>query len=122
MNELLSAVSSVPRRSVILYLSLFRDGAGDTFVPHDAVSRISVAASAPVYVFVDQYLGLGTVGGFLYSLELHGRASGELGLRVLRGELPANIPVREVADNQFMFDVRQLNRWTLDTRRLPPTV
>ena len=119
MNELLTAVSRVPRRSVILWLSLFRDGAGDTFVPHDAVSRISVAASAPVYVFVDQYLGLGPVGGYLYSLELHGRASGELGLRVLRGESPATIPVREVADNQFMFDVRQLNRWTLDSRRLP---
>ena len=119
MTDLLTAVSRVPRGSIILYLSLFRDGAGQTFVPHDAVSRISVASSAPLYVFVDQYLGLGPVGGYLYSLELHGKASAELGLRVLRGESPATIPAREVADNQFMFDVRQLNRWSLDSRRLP---
>ena len=119
MKDLLAAVSSVPPRSVILYLSLFRDGAGQTFVPHDAVSRISAAASAPVYVFVDQYLGLGPVGGYLYSLELHGKASAEVGLRVLRGESPATIPVREVADNQYMFDVRQLDRWTLDSQLLP---
>ena len=119
MRDLLAAVSRVPPRSVILYLSLFRDGAGQTFVPHDAVSRISAAARAPVYVFVDQYLGLGPVGGYLYSLELHGKASAELGLRVLRGESPANIPVREVAGNQYMFDIRQLDRWTLDSRLLP---
>ena len=90
MKDLLAAVSSVPPRSVILYLTLFRDGAGQTFVPHDAVSRISAAARAPVYVFVDQYLGLGPVGGYLYSLELHGKASAEVGLRVLRGESTCN--------------------------------
>ena len=119
MGDLLTAVSSVSPRSVILYLSLFRDGTGQTFVPHDAASKISAAASAPVYVFVDQYLGLGPVGGYLYSLELHGKASAELGLRVLRGESPATIPVREVLGNQYMFDIRQLNRWALDGRLLP---
>ena len=83
------------------------------------MSRISATARAPVYVFVDQYLGLGPVGGFLYSLELHGQATADIGLRVLRGESPARIPVREVAGNQYMFDIRQLDRWTLDSRALP---
>jgi signal transduction histidine kinase len=119
LRDLLAAVSTVPPQSVILYLTLFRDGAGQTFVPHEAVSRISAAARAPVYVFVDQYLGLGPVGGYLYSLELHGQASADIGLRVLRGESPASIPVREVAGNQYMFDIRQLDRWTLDSRALP---
>ena len=120
MKDLLTAMARVPTRSVILYLTLFRDGAGQTFVPHEAVSRISAAARAPVYVFVDQYLGLGPVGGYLYSLELHGKASAEVGLRLLRGESATTIPVREVAGNQYMFDSRQLNRWRLDSRTLPP--
>ena len=119
MNEVLTAVSGVSPRRIILYLSLFRDGAGQTFIPHDAASKISNASGAPVYVFVDQYLGLGPVGGYLYSLELHGKASAELGLRVLRGESPAAIPVREVVGNQYMVDLRQLNRWKLDSRLLP---
>ena len=119
MKDLLTAVSTVPPRSVILYLTVFRDGAGQTFVPHDAVSRISAVASAPVYVFVDQFLGLGPVGGYLYSLELHGKASAEVGLRLLGGESPANIPVREVPSNQHMFDSRQINHWGLDNRLLP---
>ena len=119
MREILAAVSHVPPNSVVLFLTLFRDGAGQTFVPHDAVSRISATSRAPVYVFVDQYLGLGPVGGYLYSLELHGKASADIGLRVLRGESPARIPVREVAGNQYMFDIRQLDRWALDSQMLP---
>ena len=117
--DLLKAVSGVPPQSVILYLSLFRDGAGQTFVPHDVASRISAVAAAPVYIFVDQYLGAGPVGGYLYSLELHGKAAATIGLRVLRGESPANISIREVRDNQNMFDARQLDRWRLDNRLLP---
>jgi signal transduction histidine kinase len=118
MADLLKAVR-VPAHSVILYLSLFRDGTGQTFVPHEVASRISAAAAAPVYIFVDQYLGAGPVGGYLYSLELHGKAAADIGLRVLRGESPAAIPIREVSDNQNMFDARQLDRWRLDTRLLP---
>jgi PAS domain S-box-containing protein len=119
MNDLLLAVSGLPPRSVILYLSLFRDGAGRTFTPHDAAQRISAAARTPVYVFVDQYVGLGPVGGYVYSVDLHGRAAAEIGLRVLHGESPANIPVRNVPDNKYMVDARQLDRWRLESRLLP---
>lgn len=119
MADLLKAVSGVPPQSVILYLSLFRDATGQTFIPHDVASRLSAVAAAPVYIFVDQYLGAGPVGGYLYSLELHGKAAAEIGLRVLHGESPAHIPIREVHDNQNMFDARQLDRWRLDSRLLP---
>jgi len=119
MGDLIAAVSRVPPQSVILYLTLFRDGAGQSFVPHDVASRISAAAHVPVYISLDQYLGLGPVGGYLYSLELHGKAAADVGLRVIRGESPANIPVRELPDSEFMFDARQLDRWTLDDRLLP---
>jgi signal transduction histidine kinase len=119
MVDLASAVSRLPAQSVILFVTLFRDGAGRAHVPHDAVARLADAANAPVYVFVDQYLGRGAVGGHLYSLEQHGNNAAELGLRVLRGESPMAIPVRELQSTANMFDARQLARWRLDARRLP---
>ena len=81
-------------------------------------TQISDTANAPVYVFVDQYLGRGAVGGHLYSLEQHGQRAAEIGLRVLRGEPPASIPVVEVSSHTEMFDARQLERWKLDEHRL----
>src|SRR5437899_2292860 len=73
MDELLKAVSSLPPNSAVLYLTLFTDGGGLAFVPHEALSLIPAAANAPVYVSLDQYVGRGAVGGHVYSLDAHGR-------------------------------------------------
>jgi hypothetical protein len=69
-----------------MYTSLFQDGVGEAFVPHNAVARISAAASVPVYGFVDQYVGRGIVGGSLYSLAAHGTQAGMLAADVLSGK------------------------------------
>ena len=119
MSDLLSTLSRLPSDSVILYLTLFADSAGLAFIPHEALSRVVGAANAPVYVSLDQYVGLGPVGGHVYSLDKHGRHAAELGLRILRGETPARIPVVESRAFADLFDWRQLQRWGLDERRLP---
>ena len=82
MADLVTAVSRVPAQTVVVFVTLFRDGAGRTYVPHDVVSQISTAANAPVYVFVDQYLGRGPVGGHLYSLDQHGMSAAVCWLRL----------------------------------------
>lgn len=119
MSNLLSTLSRLPPHSVILYLTLFADSAGSTFIPHEAVSRVAGAANAPVYVSLDQYIGLGPIGGHVYSLDKHGRQAAELGLRILQGESPASIPIIESKASADLFDWRQLQRWGLDERRLP---
>jgi signal transduction histidine kinase len=55
----------------------------------------------------------------VYSLDTHGRHAAEIGLRILRGETPASIPVVEPDHTRGLFDWRQLRRWGLDERRLP---
>ena len=119
MADLLAAVARSPAQTVVVFVTLFRDGTGRTYVPHDVVSQISAAANAPVYVFVDQYLGRGAVGGHVYSLQQHGTTAAEIGLRVLQGEPPASIPVRELPSTANVFDGRELARWHLDEGRLP---
>ena len=119
LSDLLAVVSRLPAQSVLVFVTLFRDGTGRTYVPHDVVSQISDAASVPLYVFVDQYLGRGAVGGHLYSLEQHGTSAADVGLRVLQGAPPASIPVRDLPSTANMFDARELARWHLDERRLP---
>ncbi|HEU4390396.1 MAG TPA: sensor histidine kinase [Blastocatellia bacterium] len=120
MEDLLLRLSHLPAHSVVIYLTLFADGKGRPFVPHDALKLITRAANAPVYVSVDQYLGQGAVGGHVYSLETHGHDTAEIGLRILRGESPANIPIIEKSAYRDIFDWRQLQRWGLDENLLPP--
>ena len=120
MDDLLGRVASLPPRSIVLYTTVFSDGAGRPFIPHEALTRIADAANAPVYVFVDQYLGRGTVGGHVYTVDQHGVRAASMALRILRGEAPSTIPVVDAASSRDIFDWRQLARFRLDEARLPP--
>ena len=83
------------------------------------LSRIAQVANAPVYVAVDQYVGRGAVGGHVYSVEDLGQQAAAIGVRILRGEAPASIPVASASVHKDLFDWRQLERWGIDERRLP---
>jgi signal transduction histidine kinase len=120
MGELLTRLSQLPPRTVVLYSTVFRDGAGEHFVPHDVAERVAAAANAPVYAFVDQFLGRGIVGGHLYSLDAHGEEAANLALRILAGTAPSQLPLVEPGASRTMFDWRQLQRWGLDESQLPP--
>jgi signal transduction histidine kinase len=116
MESLQAEVARLPRDSIILFLHLFRDGAGKTFSPNEAFSLIAQKANVPVYVFFDQYVGGGSVGGFVYSVDVHGTKAAQ----ILKGERPADIPTAEVSANVNMFDARQLRRWNISETQLPP--
>ena len=120
LSSTLNEISQLPSDTIILCSTVFRDGAGSTYVPHEVISQVSQTANVPVYGFVDQYLGRGIVGGHLYSFEAHGSKAAELALRILRGERAADIPIVEAAASVDMFDARQLRRWNISEQSLPP--
>ena len=119
MNELLMEVSKLPPHSIVLFSTFFRDAAGNTFVPHEVVERVSAAANAPVYGFLDQYLGRGIVGGRLYSVGAHGEAAAKLVLQVLGGKAPSDLAPVTIGTGTILFDWRQLQRWGISESRLP---
>src|SRR4051812_19841028 len=82
MQDLLTDLSQLPPQTIVLFTTLFKDGADETFVTHDVAQRISEVSSVPVYGFLDQYLGRGIVGGSLYSFAAHGGEAGKLVLQV----------------------------------------
>ncbi len=119
MRELLTSLSQLPPQTIVLYSTVFRDGAGEHFVPHDVAERVSAAANAPVYGFIDQYLGRGIVGGQLYSLDAHGEEAANLALQILAGTAPSRLPLVEPRATRAMFDWRQLQRWGINEGQLP---
>ena len=119
LPELFRELAALPPRTVVLFTTLFRDGAGVAHVPHDVLPRLAAASSAPVYGFVDQYLGRGIVGGRLYSLERHGEEAAAIVLRILAGESAGSIAPVTSASARPMFDARELARWKISERRLP---
>jgi len=120
MEELLKRTADLPEHTIIFYLTLYMDGAGKDFVPWLSLSHISRVSNAPIYSCFDTYLGHGIVGGRLCNLEAMGVKTGELGLRILQGERPEDLPILDDDTNTFMFDRRQMRQWGISMSDLPP--
>lgn len=120
MPQLLEELRNLEPNSIVFYLTIFKDGAGQNFIAADAARQIAATASAPVYGLYDTYLGTGIVGGCVDPFEHVGRETAKLALRVLAGENPEKIAPSFPGESVTIVDWRQLRRWGLDEGSLPP--
>lgn len=120
MDGLLGRVSSLPESTAILFLPFYRDGAGRRFVPVEAPKLVSGSANAPVYSFSDSHLGHGCVGGRMMNYESLGARAASMALRIMNGERPGDIRPEVVGNAAPLFDWRQLKRWRIPEKNLPP--
>lgn len=119
-REVLRTAVGLPETTAVFLLAYARDGAGELWSTRDVASRVSAAASGPVFAIWDFFLGHGIVGGALTSGLDQGREAGRMALRILRGESPGDIPVRDVPSPPVILDWRQLKRFRVPASRLPP--
>jgi signal transduction histidine kinase len=119
LQALLAELGHLPPDSIVLFTTFFKDGAGESFVPHDVVPLVSRAANAPLYGFLDQYLGRGIVGGSLYGASAQGVGAAELVLQSLSG-VQQGPQLLEPPATKVQFDWRQMQRWGISEASLPP--
>lgn len=105
-------------KTLVLFMSYIRGPKGEQYSSRDVLAEIVPYSHAPIYGTSDTFLGTGIVGGYVTSWELAGAQLGEEAVRILRGQ-----PHLQFADFKWQiwtFDWRQLRRWHLDKRDLPP--
>jgi PAS domain S-box-containing protein len=115
-----SRLAALPDEDLVLFGSMMRDATGRDFDTNQALTRISAASRRPVFGVIAEDLGDGIMGGVLLSMELSGKVAVEMGARVLAGERASAIPLMLDAGAAPMFDWRQLQRFGVRERRLPP--
>jgi PAS domain S-box-containing protein len=119
IDQYMTRVAQLPEASIVYFLNVFEDAAGNAVVPADFVEQLAAVANAPVYGHVDTFIGRGIVGGRPISFEAQGSNAGRLAARILSGEDPASIGIAEPSTNAYQFDWRQLRRWGIDESALP---
>jgi signal transduction histidine kinase len=119
-HELENRLRSLPAHSIVYYLVVGRDGAGQNFHPLEYLERVAAVSNAATYCWVDSAMDRGVVGGSLRSQMAQADAVGALANRVLRGERADDIPVVSTDLNVNQVDWRQLQRWRISEARVPP--
>ena len=116
IDEFVERASRVPPDSIILALTVFKDRKGRNFIPRDAIGQIAATAGAPVYGPYETYIDRGVVGGNTVTFEALGRTVGDLVIDAIAGK-----PVSDLeAPQTYIADARQLQRWGLAEKDLPP--
>ena len=119
LSDLRDELSRLPDGTVVLYLTMFEDATGASFVPRQALALFAPASRAPIYGSYDTYLGYGIVGGSMVTFEEIGRKAARLGMRILAGEDPQNVVRSESHQALPMFDWHELQRWNISEKQLP---
>jgi PAS domain S-box-containing protein len=120
LEQIEARVAGLPDDALVLFGSLLQDASGRDYPTNVPLERISAASRRPVYGVVFEDMGSGILGGELVSQAASGKAAAGLGLRVLAGEGASAIPLVADAGLAPTFDWRQLERWGIPERRLPP--
>ncbi len=119
MSNLLDQMRNLPAHTVVFYDQMLRDATGHFLLSSESLVLICRSSSVPVYSIWKSYVGLGIVGGYVWDYAAEGAAVGNLGLRILAGDRPQDIPVRTLDTNHFVADQMQLRRWGISGRMLP---
>ena len=119
-DQMLDRSAKLPPHSYLLLVLLLRDASGVTLNADEALRRLHEVANAPVNGLFNNQLGLGIVGGRLYSDGRVGQESARVAARILQGEAATNFPPRIVGSQPPHYDWRELQRWNISTARLPP--
>ena len=117
LEQVLKEISALPKDSIVLVGPFLRDGTGRDFATPWVIGRIAAVSGVPIYGLTEASIGAGAVGGHVLSFEAHGTVAADLALGVLAGERPAPTAAGTTVP---MFDDRQIKRWGIDRRVLPP--
>jgi signal transduction histidine kinase/DNA-binding response OmpR family regulator len=120
LEQLTSRVRDLPKDSIVIYVwQQLRDGQGNVLESPDVLSRIARKANVPMYGMSATNVGLGIVGGYVYTQEANVAKLAEIALRIANGKRPQDIPIERTPETP-MFDWRQLKRWNISEDLLPP--
>jgi ABC-type uncharacterized transport system substrate-binding protein len=109
----------LPLDSVVLYIPMQRDGAGQAVSPFEVARQLADASRVPVYGLSRPQLQQGIIGGALLDFSEIGNKTATLALRVLAGEKLPLISAPDIATYPLLINWQALKKWHVSQSRIP---
>ena len=119
LSEVSSRIAALPPQAFVLFVKqsmLDRETDIDQFA---ALARVTAVSPVPVFSQLDQFLGHGIVGGYMWQFEDDARRLAEMAGRIVTGTRADDI-VPGRATYSAVLDWRELQRWRIPDSRVPP--
>jgi signal transduction histidine kinase len=120
LTQMEERVAKLPPHSAVLHALLIVDAAGVPLERQDVLGRLYSASNAPIFGLYENELGKGVVGGPFLSQRRQGEKIATATLRALGAPAPDQPQVDVMRLEPAVYDARELERWSIDSSRLPP--
>jgi len=119
-EDLLKRAAALPPHSAIFWELMIVDAAGVVHEGNGALAKLHAVSNAPIFSYDESFFGREIVGGPLLAVYDTSRQAAAVAIRILSGESPSAIKVPSIEFAAPKFDWRELQRWGISERRLPP--
>ena len=119
-EALLKYASALPPHSAIFWELMIVDAAGVVHEGDTPLKGLHAVANAPIFSYDESFFGNSIVGGPLLLIADTSRQTAAIAIRILGGEKPNQIKSPPVQFASPMFDWREMQRWGINERHLPP--
>jgi len=120
MAETKQRLAALPPDTIVFYDDIWKDAAGQFFVPGDALEELSSVSRAPIFSHTESYLGYGMLGGScIIGRRLVPELAGQIAA-VLRAGSANSVPVIQSQSSLLTFDARQLQKFGVSESLIPP--
>jgi signal transduction histidine kinase len=104
---------------VVIVNGLITDGRGQPLPLQEQERLFREACPVPLFSHQETLLGRGSIGGPVISARRQGHLTAELALRILKGEVSADLPPQIPSSYPPAFDYQRLNAFRLPLEVLP---
>ena len=121
-DDILKRIADLAPRSIIIAPIRYRylDAGGVAQIPSEAFGRLYAAANAPIFGLFDDRVGSGVLGVPASPVSETGRLVATAAVRILGGAVPGDIKTPSIGYGTLQFDWREMYRWGVSERELPP--
>jgi len=118
LDDLVKRVSALPDDSIVMFVKQTMRTRSQDVDQAEALAKIIQVSPAPVFSQIEEYVGHGVVGGYVWRYEADARRIAEIAQRIANGVRAGDI-VPGRATYATMLDWRQLQRWHIPQSRWP---
>ena len=119
-ENILRDAANLPPHSAIFWHLMSIDAAGVTHEGTTALHRLSSAANAPIFSYLDGFFDGSIVGGSMHSVQNGMTIAAAAAIRILNGEKAGDVKVPPSRFELPRFDWRQMQRFGISDSNLPP--
>ena len=118
LPDLVARLKAIPANSVVLLMRQTMSTRGENVDQFEALAELLRASPVPVFTHLEDFLGYGVVGGYIWRFETDAKRVAAMAALIADGTKPRDIPSgRSTYDT--MLDWQQLQRWKIAESRVP---